>query len=336
MRHSEKLSAFIRRFGQRPVRAGRHPALAGTATLAAWAYTGLVVLWLGFWIATGEALLPVRLTIAFVYWIALGLTVVAALALWQRRWRLAALSVPLALLLGVPYLPQYLPRFGAPPATGETFTVMSYNVMGRNRDVDAIAAVILTERPDILFLQEFHLMDALRGRIGSLYGGDPVHEALEPHLGLAVLSRFPLAPLPPLRRIQKAVAHLPCGDIHLWNLRAPKTFDGPAAQHRFVIMLAEDMRTEEGPAMAAGDFNLTERSAPYSYLRGFLRNAHEDAGFGLGATFPAPGRNLGRILPAMIRIDHMFYSSGLTPLHAEVLSEAGKSDHYPLKAQFIC
>ena len=100
-----KLSAFIRRLGLRAAQAAG-TALAGNARWPLGLYrTGCFVA--RFWLATGEALLPVRLTIAFVYRIALGLIAAAALALWQRRWRLAALAVPLALLLGAPYLPQY-------------------------------------------------------------------------------------------------------------------------------------------------------------------------------------------------------------------------------------
>ncbi|MEX2248136.1 MAG: endonuclease/exonuclease/phosphatase family protein [Parvibaculum sp.] len=335
MRRPDKLFAFLHRLGQWAARSRWRRGLAGAAALAAWAYAGLVLVGLALWLATGDALLPVRLMIAFVYWIALGLAAAVALALWQRRWRLAALSLPLALLLGVPYLPQYLPRLGAPPpAAGESFTVMSYSVMGRNKDVDAMASVILEVRPDILFLQEFHLMEALEARIGGLYGGAPVHAVLEPGMGLAILSRFPLTPLPPLRGIQKAVAHLPCGDIHLWTLRAPKTFDGPAPQHRFVAMLAEDMRMQDAPALAVGDFNLTERSAPYAYLRRFLRNAHEEAGFGLGATFPAPGRRLGRLLPPMVRIDHIFFNDHFVATNSSVVPDAGGSDHYPIRSRF--
>lgn len=302
---------------------------------AAWGYAGFALLWLALWAATGEVLLPVRLALYFAAWIAFGLIAVSVFALAQRRWRLAALAVPLAVLLALPYAPQFAPRFNGSQIGEGAFTVMSYSVMGRNRNADAMASVILKERPDILFLQELHVASDLLERINGLYGGAPVYAESQARTGLTVISRFPLTSLPPLRGIQKMVAHLPCGDIHLWNLRAPKTFDGVARQQRFVAMLAEDMRMHKGPALAAGDFNTTERSASYAYLRGFVRNAHEEAGFGLGASFPAPGRKLGRFLPAMIRIDHVFFSGDLVAVDAVVARWAGGSDHYPVKAKFI-
>ena len=64
--------------------------------------------------------------------------------------------------------------------------------------------------------------------------------------------------------------------------------------------------------MAAGDFNLTERSALYAFLRGFLRNAHEEAGWTPAQLFRRRAA-AGWLLPPMIRIDHVFYSSDLTP-----------------------
>lgn len=301
---------------------------------AAWAYAGLAALWFGLWLATGEALLPVRLALYFAAWIALGLIAISAFAVGQRHWRLAAVAVPLALLLALPYAPQFMPRFGVRDGGGPSLTVMSYNVLGRNRDYDAMAEVLRVSPADIVLLQEIGNAAELLNRLQSLYYGSPVHAVAERNRALLIISRYPLTSLEPLKSIQRAVVHTDCGDIYLWNLHGPKPFEDVSSRDRTVEMLVADMQARQVPSIAAGDFNMTERSAAYQYFRQHFGNAHEKAGFGLGATFPAPGRNLGRFLPAMIRIDHVFYSNDLTAVHTEVLSEAGGSDHYPVRSDF--
>ena len=308
--------------------------IAAAVSLACGIFVGITLLWLFLWFATGEALLLTRLAIPFAYWIGLSLMAVSGWVLWQRQWRLAALSVSMVLILFGPYVPQYLPQMSMSDASGQTFTVMSYNTMGRNEDVEAIAQVILHEKPDILFLQEFYEMDALRDRLISLYDGEPFHAVVEQSMGLSTISRFPLTPLPSLRGIQKVSINLGCRNLNAWTLRAPKIFAGTSPQYRFFEMLVEDIEKYEGAVLATGDFNMTERSASYVYMRRFLKNAHEEAGFGLGATFPAPGRRIGQILPPMIRIDHIFHSRHLAGHSSLVVRQAGGSDHYPVKVRF--
>jgi endonuclease/exonuclease/phosphatase (EEP) superfamily protein YafD len=299
---------------------------------ASWTYVGIVLAWLLLWLSTGEVLLLTRLTIPFAYWIGLSLVAAAGWALWQRRWRLATLSSAMALLLLGPYVPQYLPRMTAPSSSAQMFTVMTYNAMGLNEEVDAIARVILEQKPDILFLQEFYRMEDLKDRLNALYDGDEVYTAVEQSMGLSTISRFPLTPLPALRGIQKVSVRLGCNELKAWVLRAPKVNGGVEAQYQFFEALANDMATNDRAMLVAGDFNMTERSVPYAYLRRFLNNAHEEAGYGLGATFPAPGRRLGRLLPPMIRIDHIFYNQHLAAHDSIVIGRAGGSDHYPVKA----
>lgn len=316
----------------RKMRAVRWHHLSRLVSLACWAYVGIILVWLAVWVSTGETLLLTRLAIPFSYWIGLSLVFSAGCSLWQRQWLLTIVSAGVGLLLLGPYVPQYFPR-AAPPESGtQTFTVMTYNTMGLNQDVDAISRVILNEKPDILFLQESYQIDALMDRLGTLYDGQPVYLATEQSMGLSTVSRFPLTRLPALRGIQKVSVHTECDELQAWVLRAPKVNGGMESQYRFFETLADDMRKYDGPILAAGDFNMTERSVPYGYLRRFLKNAHEDVGYGLGATFPAPGRRLGRLLPPMIRIDHIFYNEHITAYDSVVLNHAGGSDHYPVKA----
>ena len=334
MRSHDDFSGAVRRYWRGMAKGRGWAWLQSGLAVLFWIYVALAVLWLVLWAAAGEAILAVRLALHFSAWIALGALTALAFGAWRRRWALAAVSALVAFLAGLPCAPQFLPRLTVPAHEGETFTVMSYNTLGRNGDVDAISRAILKQKPDVLFLQEFRLMNALLPHLDNLYGGEPIYAVAEQSLGLGVVSRFPVTGAKGPRGVQAATLQMPCDTVHVWTLRAPKVFDDHEAQRRFIDALKAEMRNHDGPVLAAGDFNTTESSRAYRDLRSNLRNAHEDAGFGLGATFPAPGRRMGRFLPAMIRIDHIFYGGGLVALDSTVADDAGGSDHYPVKALF--
>jgi endonuclease/exonuclease/phosphatase (EEP) superfamily protein YafD len=334
MRSYDDFSGAVRRFRGHVVQWRGWASLVSGLIFFFWVYVVLAAAWLVLWATTGEAILPIRLMLHFSAWIALGVLVAFILGVWHRRWVLATVSALVALPASLPYVPQFLPSLNRPAYSGATFTVMSYNTLGRNADVAAISRTILKQKPDVLFLQEFRLMDALLPQLDSLYDDERVYAVAEQPLGLGIVSRFPVIEAKGPRGIQKASLQMPCGVVRAWTLRAPKVFGDREAQSRFIDALLADMRNNSGPAIAGGDYNTTESSRAYRELRKHLRNAHEDAGFGLGATFPAPGRRMGRFLPAMIRIDHIFYSGGLVALDSAVVDDAGGSDHYPVKARF--
>jgi endonuclease/exonuclease/phosphatase (EEP) superfamily protein YafD len=67
----------------------------------------------------------------------------------------------------------------------------------------------------------------------------------------------------------------------------------------------------------------------------YLDNAHWEAGWGFGFSFPSSDRPLrGRFqIPSLVRIDHIFYSDHFYVLNARTLPTAGGSDHLPVVAE---
>lgn len=87
--------------------------------------------------------------------------------------------------------------------------------------------------------------------------------------------------------------------------------------------LADFIETCPYPVILAGDLNSTPYSYVYFKLRGKLYNAFESEGNGMGATF-----NHRRI--NFLRIDHQFYSDGISCEKFQTLSDVKYSNHFPI------
>jgi len=99
--------------------------------------------------------------------------------------------------------------------------------------------------------------------------------------------------------------------------------------------LAKDIETTDYPLIVLGDFNATDQSTTYKTINRYLHNAHWDAGWGFGFTFPAPPH----VPPewpfetgVIYRIDHIFYSDHFTAHDAQTLTTSAGSDHLPVTA----
>lgn len=282
---------------------------------------------------TGETIAIVRFAGYFAPWVFVSMALVSLCALVLRVWILLVASLVLSALIASPYLSYYLPGDDPEGLAEKPFLVMSFNTMGRNDDAERIASVVRANLPDLVLLQEVLQQDELTSQLSDLYGERPVYFAGEPPRGLLIVSRFPLQELTGELGVQRVIGHTPCGNINIWNLRGPKTFSGIDAQYEFVSAFSQKATGGVQPTLIAGDFNFTEASVPYLFLRTHLQSAQEDGGFGFGPTFPAEGRSIGRFLPPLIRIDHIFYNEALFATKSWVGGQSGGSDHYPVIAE---
>ncbi|MCI5135335.1 MAG: hypothetical protein D3920_09750 [Candidatus Electrothrix sp. AW2] len=237
----------------------------------------------------------------------------------------------LLFLHSLPYLPLFLPRFEQAPPYSGTLKVMSFSVMGRNKDYLAVARVILQEQPDLFCVQEAGVA-SLRSYLADLYGAAPVYTA--PGHGGFIAGRFPLAAQEVGQsRIPKVVAKTPYGPITLWTIHAAKAlWKDHTMQLQQIEKFTEDIAATPGMKIFAGDFNTTDKNIPYKIMKLHLHNAHEEAGWGFGFTFPTRARRLGAFFP-FLRIDHIFYSNDLYAVSARTLSKSGGSDHLPIVAE---
>jgi endonuclease/exonuclease/phosphatase (EEP) superfamily protein YafD len=297
-----------------------------------WLYGMSILAWQALRLYPGDSFAPVRFVSYIAPWLLIGIGAgFAGSLLTTRRQKKNCLTwfmAGLFLLVGLPYLPLFLPRLEPTPAYSGVLKVMSYSVMGRNHDYKAIAEVIFAEKPDMFFVQETGF-DSLSNYLTDLYNGRPVYHV--PGHGGFIAGRFPLEERQ--GRIPWATAETPYGTISLWTIHAAKALwqDNQLQLHE-INELAKDIASTPGMKIVAGDFNTTDKNIPYKIISLHLRNAHQEAGWGFGFTFPTRARRMGTLFP-FLRIDHIFYSNTFYALSARTLSNSGGSDHLPVVAE---
>ncbi len=279
-------------------------------------------------------------------WLYLPLLVLLPAALRRRSRPLLALAALPALLFAFSYGELYLPRL-AVETTGPTFKVMTFNILYKNQDADAVAAEILAQSPDVLGLHElrYPMAQALEDRLGEAFP----YRAIS--YGVGLFSRYP---------ILECVTFRPFHGTGMWAQECRVEIDGKAVTlfnihprspplrcvHPFGLPLgiplqfvnqARDadlrsvllrMQEVEGPLLLIGDLNLTDRQIAYQEVTHSLVDSHRESGWGMGFSYSyLTGR-----APAMWRIDYVFHSPDMVALSTRVGQFAG-SDHRPVVAE---
>ncbi len=307
--------------------------------LTLWVFNLSLLIWypLRWW--PGDRLRLVQLLNYFMPWLLMGLMpglFIAGLA--RRKWLALTLALSTG-LISLNFVPLFLPR--SVPAlaliNNETLKVMSHNIWRRNGNIPAIAQTIRQEQADIVLLQEVPSprLGALTTELAALYP----HIIYSPDVQQAIISKYHLTLLETdykKGRVQKVKIDTPTGPITVWNIHfsTPNNWDDQIYQ---ATALAQDILATSGPLIVGGDFNTTDQSEVYRLINRQLQNAHWQAGWGFGFSFPArikPNKKIPIPL-ALIRIDHIFYSPHFYVNKAGTLSTAGGSDHAPIIAEFI-
>lgn len=269
-------------------------------------------------------------------------------AIWRRStFLLGACALPLT-LFGLTYLPLYLPQ--VVPEVGESFTIMTYNVLGNDRDHESALESILELDPDVIALQEITEGFALEleAKLGPRYP----YRRLETATGSqGLLSRFPIEtyqvfelgdPARPMRvqyaevgvmgrllGILNAHTHSP-GFVRQGVARSLNLPPGLIRKRRDWDMreLLQAIEPLASPLILAGDLNISDQHDWHKRVSERFGDAHREAGWGMGFTRTPL---LGSDFP-MWRIDFVFYTSEIVAL-STTLGEFGGSDHRPLMAE---
>lgn len=275
--------------------------------------------------------------------------------LCQRRWRWWPLLLPALAFLGL-YGLLFVPAWSIPTEPAEpTFSVMTFNIWGGSYQQRSTQVFARNNLPDIVAIQELRpfMMSQLLSVLAPHY---PYHLLDGRGSGMGIFSRYPLTPLPvnfklqPKWQLQVARVQMRQRSLILYNYHPRSTniflfLQSPQAgvaevessfqqRRQFMENLLADIASRTEPILLLGDFNSPPRSDVHKQLLTRFADAHLQAGWGFGHTFPAHGgRSHGiPIIPWVTRLDMILYSSELTALHSQVGIPSGESDHLPVVA----
>jgi endonuclease/exonuclease/phosphatase (EEP) superfamily protein YafD len=302
---------------------------------------------------------------SFAYVIFLPLPILLLMALLARSRRAFLSLLPIIVLLLLWFGPRYLPK-NAVITDEPILRVMTNNVWRLNPTPEAVAQLIATAKPDIVFLQEVQLStqgDALAPLNADYPYQSSLIDEIRIHLYMAAnitLSRYPFvtsekielnfANMPAIYRdvIEVNGQRIALYNIHLItpfseNPRLPigdnyfakvaLGYDDEPRNQQLATLLAY-FKTEPYPFIAAGDFNLSDLSMTYASVSGQIHDSFSEAGTGLGYSWPTSrALALPDFLPPLVRMDYIWHSRGLQALSAWQGEFVG-SDHLPQFADF--
>lgn len=265
---------------------------------------------------------------------ALAATACACALAALHSWRL----LPLALCCAVFNWAQVAPYYSAPARAASASSpvrlkLMLANVLGSNRDYDALAAAVAESRADVVVLQEF--TEGWGANVGAALGERYPYSKLVPRpggSGMALFSRHPLASAEVLQLDASThpavLARLDVEGTTVTVLSmhppTPVRADKFTNRNEQFARAAAIMRATEGPKLLIGDLNTTMWSPFFKDLieSSGLRDARR--GFGLRPSWPVP-------LPAplQIPIDQCLVGEGMTVESVRTGRRTG-SDHRPL------
>jgi endonuclease/exonuclease/phosphatase (EEP) superfamily protein YafD len=298
---------------------------------------------------------------AFVPLLFAPLLLFALLAVFVRRPLYNSGLLLLATFFLLSYGPFFLPKTAPTHLADPTpFTIMTFNMLSTSQRVETINVIRDNGLPAVVALQETSpwLNQLLKQEIGALYPYQ-FYEYTGLRRGISTLSRYPLerievdlvidlncrvfrVTVAPTRHFLLYNCHPQSsnlfnflGDGRPMAAQIAETFQ---IRRRLSQALADDIAARAEPAVVVGDFNSTDQNEAYQILQGQLDDAHRQAGWGLGHTFPAAQDNaqgnarVMSFLPRLVRIDMVRYTNDFVALTSQVGNQHGESDHHPLVA----
>jgi endonuclease/exonuclease/phosphatase (EEP) superfamily protein YafD len=266
----------------------------------------------------------------FRHQLAIGLMICAVAAAFAR-WRKTAVAIGLLAAVNIALV---APLYIGPsrPETGE-LRVLSFNVLGSNRQYGEVVDFIRASDADVVVLHEvtrrweeaieeaaatfddwpYEITEA-RAR-GDLFGSMVLVKSG------AVVESFGFAVTDP-RAIEIL---LPDGVALLAIHPLSPSSEFRAQQNDRQLLFATNWAAgQDGPTVVFGDFNATPWSYPFRRLLSSTDLSNSARGFGLDLSYPADGNPLVRV-----PIDHLLFSDGLAVVDRR-LGPAMGSDHFPL------
>lgn len=253
---------------------------------------------------------------------------VAAVCALSRLWLAAGAWAAVAVLALAPVVQVYLPRLSA-PRPGCLVSVLNFNQEEYKPDIAGATQLIARLHPDILFAEKVFAVDDLRERL--LAAGFASYHSASASTTL-LLSRFPIRHSTDLRYGTAVEIEVEGREVHLINIYMTRPNRDRLQYVDEFARLRRRLVDERGPLILAGDGNTTIFTSEMRAIREILSDSWDEAGYGLGATFPGPVRRAGRFGP-WLRIDYIMHDAGFDTVSARRITDAPGAGHYPVMAE---
>jgi endonuclease/exonuclease/phosphatase (EEP) superfamily protein YafD len=262
---------------------------------------------------------------------------VAVVAGLSRRWALLGGAVVVVIAHAAFVAPELAAREPLPAVPREVrhLRLFNANVLFVNPDVTGIAREIAAAAPDVVFLQEATpalaaaveatgVLDELPHRV-AVARTDPAAALLA--------SRFPLLDHDIMKIggqvLIRATLDPGWGPLRLYAVHTPSPVGaGRRPWAEALRAVAREVRKERLPVVVAGDFNATWNHRAFRQL---LDTGLTDGAAARGRPFQLTWPRDRRLLPPLVRIDHVLTGPGLAVTAIRTGRGEG-SDHRPVVA----
>jgi endonuclease/exonuclease/phosphatase family metal-dependent hydrolase len=245
-------------------------------------------------------------------------------------------------------MPAFLPKPPVESGNGPEITVLTYNILAINRNIEAVAQVIREADADIVAVQEANIGFQTYARIYMTEQYPHIAAYLDPlsqqYDGRMILSKYPIRAFDVAPGYARTVLYLRAEieienqliavySVHLYPATAQRIFS-TEKRHGDLQVLLNDTAQDTLPVLLVGDFNMTDVTADYRQIAARYSDAYRERSRTIGTTHPNGGvlHHHLQIIPGFIRIDYVFHDDNLTALEAQVIRK-GSSDHFPLWAR---
>ncbi len=327
--------------------------------ILAYAYSGFIVLYFLLRLIFWDSFWLVGFVSTFIPFIFLPILILPVLAflIIKKRWLSIISSIACLLLVSWLHLKYFSPHTFQSNSSQPHIKILSLNSSWHKTSSQNLVQLIQQQQPDIICLQEIvrrHTEKAFP-RLQTSYPYQIYAQSV------AILSKYPILfsenlHLAGHREIQqRAIIQINQQEVVVYNIQVISPWIRPQKILPFLTIpmydytkrsaeiqdLVQRLQKETKPFIVAGDFNMTDQSQDYHYLRTVMQDSFQASGLGFGFTWPH-GWELSFLIKnstsklnyPLFRIDYIGYSKHWAAQSSKVLPTTG-SDHLPVETEVI-
>ncbi|MEB3830058.1 endonuclease/exonuclease/phosphatase family protein [Phormidium sp. CCY1219] len=331
---------------------------SATAGLA-YTYLGVLIVYLILRLLFWDTLWIVALVGSLIPWIFFPLFLLPIVShfILKKRRLLIASSIICLWFVGWLHANYWSPNPSAMDDSATRIKILSLNCTWYKTTPETLVNLVEKNQPDIVFLQEVVAPHVNRA-FPELKASYP-YQFSAPRI--AIISRYPILSKEKIHLAgheefqSRNIIQLPGQEIVVYNVQTIAPWIRERQVLPFLTLpkfeyeqrtaeikdLVQRLERETLPAIAAGDFNLTDQAQDYFILQKQMEDSFKESGWGFGLTWPY-GWPLSDLFKKatlemkypLFRIDYIWHSPQFGSRASQVLDPTG-SEHLPMMSELI-